>query len=57
MLLARRNEGLEAILKDCLAKIKPASASTTSGKKDKSKGEKAKKGVGRWRRHAYNCAN
>lgn len=43
MLLARRNEGLEEILKDCLTKIKPAAPATTSGGK-KSNGGKAKKG-------------
>lgn len=46
MLLARRNEGLEEILKDCLAKIKHTPATTSGGKKNKSKGEKAKKGGG-----------
>lgn len=44
MLLARRNEGLEEILKDFLAKIKPTSSATTTsgGKNIKSKGEKEK---------------
>ncbi len=47
MLLARRNEGLEEILKDYLTKIKPtlpAATTTSGGKKIKSKGEKEKKG-------------
>lgn len=55
MLLARRNEGLEEILKDCLAKIKATPTASTSGggggggggKKNKSKGEKVKMGGGR----------
>ena len=47
MLLARRNEGLEEILKDYLTKIKPtppAATTTSGGKKIKSKGGKEKKG-------------
>lgn len=47
MLLARRNEGIEEILKDYLTKIKPtppAATTTSGGKKIKSKGEKDKKG-------------